>query len=55
MRIQQEYEINLFKKENDKNTGDKIKVERVIRQYINREEMKETISEIELLDHFQKN
>lgn len=46
--------INLFKKENDKYTGDKIKIERVFRQYINREEIKEILTEIELLDHFSK-
>jgi hypothetical protein len=46
--------INLFKKENDKYTGDKIKVERVFKQYINREEIKEVLTEIELLDHFSK-
>lgn len=44
--------INLFKKENEKNTGDKIKVERVLRQYINREEIKEILTEIDLLNHF---
>ncbi len=46
--------INLFKKENDKYTGDKIKVERVFKQYISREEIKEILTEIELLDHFSK-
>ena len=46
--------INLFKKENDKYTGDKIKIERVLKQYINREEIKETINEIDLLENFSK-
>ncbi|MDV3540997.1 hypothetical protein CMU94_17930 [Elizabethkingia anophelis] len=44
--------INLFKKENDKYTGDKIKVERVLRQYINREELKKAIIDLELLEYF---
>lgn len=46
--------INLFKKENDKFTGDKNKVERVLKQYINREELKESLTELELIDHFSK-
>ncbi|EKT3967502.1 hypothetical protein NTJ12_002597 [Flavobacterium psychrophilum] len=46
--------INLFKKENDKYTGDKIKIERVLKQYLNRDDIKETLNEIELLDHFSK-
>jgi len=46
--------INIFKKENDKYTGDKIKIERVFKQYINREDIKEILTEIELLDHFSK-
>lgn len=44
--------INLFKKENDKFIGDKIKIERVLRQYINREELKEVLTDIELIQHF---
>jgi hypothetical protein len=37
---------------NEKNTGDKIKIERVLKQFINREEIKTSIAEIELLEHF---
>lgn len=46
--------INLFKKENDKYTGDKVKIERVFKQYIKREEIKEVLTDIELIDHFSK-
>lgn len=46
--------INLFRQENDKHTSDKIKIERVLKQYIDREELKESISELELLDYFTK-
>lgn len=46
--------INLFKKENDKYIGDKIKIERVFRQYVTRDELKDTLSELELLDYFSK-
>jgi hypothetical protein len=44
--------INIFKKENDKYTGDKVKVERVLRQFIDREDLKETLLNIEKLDYF---
>ena len=46
--------INLFKKENDKYTGDKVKIERVIRQFIDREDLKETLTQLELLEYFSK-
>lgn len=46
--------INLFKKESDKNTGDKIKIERVLRQYINREDLKEAFIDKDLFDNFSK-
>jgi len=46
--------INLFKKENDKYTGDKVKIERVFKQYIKREEIKEVLTDIDLIDHFSK-
>lgn len=46
--------INLFKRENDKFTGDKNKVERVLKQYISREELKEALTEMELIEHFSK-
>ena len=44
--------INIFKKENEKYTGDKIKIERVLRQYIKREDFKTMLSELELLNYF---
>lgn len=46
--------INLFKKENDRHTNDKVKIERVLKQYIKREELKESIEEFELIEHFSK-
>lgn len=46
--------INLFKKENDRHTNDKVKIERVLKQYIRREELKESIEELELIEHFSK-
>lgn len=44
--------INIFKKENDKHTGDRLKIERVFKQYVKREELKEAINNIELIDYF---
>src|SRR5699024_9124286 len=41
--------INLFKKENDKYTGDKVKIERVIKQFIDREDLKESLTQLELI------
>lgn len=46
--------INIFKKENEKYSGDKIKVERVIKQYISREELKKAMEELGLIAHFSK-
>lgn len=46
--------INLFKKENDRHTNDKVKIERVLKQYIERTELKETLEEIDLIKHFSK-
>lgn len=46
--------INFFKKENDRYTSDKIKVERVLKQFVNREELKDNLSEIGILEHFEK-
>lgn len=46
--------INIFKKENDKYTGDKVKVERVLRQYIDREDLKDSVLQSELIDYFNK-
>ncbi|MDW3209655.1 MAG: hypothetical protein R8N23_07305 [Reichenbachiella sp.] len=46
--------INIFKKENEKHTTDKIKIERVLRQYINREELQSALNEYELIEHFEK-
>lgn len=46
--------INLFKKENDKYTGDKNKIERVLRQFVDREELKAKLSELNQLDSFSK-
>lgn len=44
--------INLFKRENDKHTNDKVKIERVLKQYIDREALKEAMTELELVTHF---
>jgi hypothetical protein len=46
--------INLFKKENDKYTGDKVKIERVLRQFIDREDLKEALNQIDLIGYFSK-
>lgn len=46
--------INLFKKENDKYTSDKVKIERVLKQFIEREDLKETLTQLELVDYFSK-
>jgi hypothetical protein len=46
--------INLFKVENDKIVSDKTKIERVLRQYIIREDLKNTLAEINQLDYFSK-
>ncbi|MDA3884844.1 MAG: hypothetical protein PF638_04545 [Candidatus Delongbacteria bacterium] len=44
--------IKIFKKENEKHTTDKIKIERVLRQFVDREELKKTLIGYEILDHF---
>jgi hypothetical protein len=46
--------INLFKKENDKYTGDKIKIERVLKQFINRDDLKDTLNNYGILEYFTK-
>jgi len=46
--------INFFKKESDRNTGDKTKVERVLRQFVDREELKSFLEESEVIEHFKK-
>lgn len=46
--------INFFKKENDRYTSDKIKIERVLQQFINREELKSYLENIQLIEHFEK-
>jgi hypothetical protein len=46
--------INLFKRENDKYTGDKNKVERVFKQYIIRDELKEILTELDIIENFSK-
>lgn len=46
--------INIFKKENDKHTTDKIKIERVLKEFVDREELKEFLIDSELLEHFEQ-
>jgi hypothetical protein len=46
--------VNIFKKENEKHTTDKIKIERVLNQFVNRQELKETLSDYEIIGHFEK-
>tara|TARA_R110001583_G_scaffold100931_1_gene247206 strand:- start:1417 stop:2655 length:1239 start_codon:yes stop_codon:yes gene_type:complete len=46
--------INFFKKESDRYTSDKIKVERVLRQFVDRTELKEVLENLEILEHFEK-
>ncbi|EJG03394.1 hypothetical protein [Flavobacterium sp. F52] len=46
--------INFFKKENDRYTSDKIKIDRVLNQFIDREELKEHLIENETISHFEK-
>jgi len=46
--------ISIFRKENNKRLNDKIKTERVLKQYIDREELKEKLLELEILDNFTK-
>jgi hypothetical protein len=44
--------INVFKKETDKYTTDKIKINRVLRQFIDMSELKEYFESLNILDHF---
>ncbi|MEO5684378.1 MAG: hypothetical protein ABIQ88_17185 [Chitinophagaceae bacterium] len=44
--------INIFKKENEKHLTDKIKLTRVLQQFVNMKEFNEYLDEIKLLDHF---
>ncbi len=46
--------INFFKKESDRYTSDKIKVERVLRQFISREELGEQLRSLGIVDHFEQ-
>jgi hypothetical protein len=46
--------INIFKKENEKHLTDKIKLTRVLQQFINMKEFYDYLDAIRLLDHFQK-
>jgi hypothetical protein len=46
--------INFFKKENDRYTSDKIKIDRVLRQFVNREELKDYLTENDTIEHFEK-
>lgn len=46
--------VNIFKKENEKHTTDKIKIERVLKQFVNREDLKESLSDYDILEHFEK-
>lgn len=46
--------INIFKKENDKYTNDKVKIGRVFTEFIEREEIKNYLDEIGLYDHYDK-
>jgi hypothetical protein len=46
--------INIFKKENEKHLTDKIKLTRVLQQFVNMTEFREYLDSTKLLDHFQK-
>jgi hypothetical protein len=46
--------INIFKKENEKHLTDKIKLTRVLQQFVNMNEFHEYLDAIKLLDHFTK-
>jgi hypothetical protein len=46
--------INIFKKENEKHLTDKIKLTRVLQQFVNMNEFREYLDATKLLDHFQK-
>ncbi|CAM4331413.1 hypothetical protein EWU23_00245 [Cytophagaceae bacterium 50C-KIRBA] len=49
-----EQAINIFKKENEKHLTDKIKLTRVLQQFVNMHEFREYLDATKLLDHFQK-
>lgn len=46
--------INIFKKENEKHLTDKIKLTRVLQQFVNMKEFYDYLDAIKLTDHFQK-
>lgn len=46
--------INIFKKENEKYTTDKIKIGRVLREYVEKESILGHIEDLGLTDHFTK-
>jgi hypothetical protein len=46
--------VNFFKKENDRYTSDKIKIDRVLRQFVDKDELKEYLTLNETIDHFEK-
>lgn len=46
--------INIFKKENEKHLTDKIKLTRVLQQFVNMNEFRDYLDATKLLDHFQK-
>lgn len=46
--------INIFKKENEKHLTDKIKLTRVLQQFLNMNEFHEYLDSINLLDHFKQ-
>lgn len=46
--------INIFKKENDRYTTDKIKIERVLQQFIDREDLETYLQQVQLKDYFEK-
>ena len=45
--------INFFKKESDRYKSDKIKIERVLKQFVTREELAEKLNNIKIKDHFE--
>lgn len=46
--------INIFKKENEKHLTDKIKLTRVLQQFVNMKDFHDYLDAIKLIDHFQK-
>ncbi|WP_310557956.1 hypothetical protein [Flavobacterium sp.] len=49
-----EQAINIFKKENEKHLTDKIKLTRVLQQFVSMTDFQEYLDETKLLDHFKK-